>query len=109
MLTSWRRQKEGFVRTRKESNRGRALTHSRRQRDELVKTRNETNGQGALTSWRRQRDSSEHVKKAAELEALTSWRRQGVLVRIWKEPDRTNLKGTHFLETAEGETFEHGK
>ena len=50
---------------------------------------------------------SEHVKKAVEREALTSWRRQGALVRIRKEPDRT--RGTHVLETAEGETSEYRK
>ena len=109
VLTSWRRQKEGLVRTRKESNRGRGTCQLETaegwtcQNTEIKRADKGCSPAGDG----RGRDLSEHVKKAAEREALTSWRQQGGLVRIWKERDRT--RGTHFLETAEGETSEHGK
>jgi hypothetical protein len=89
-LTSWRRQREGLVRTRKESDRARR-THvletaeegicqdTERKRPREGHSRPE-NGRG--------RDLSGYGTKATERGALTSWRRQRKgLVRTWKESD----------------------
>jgi len=57
------------------------------------------------TEEHRERDLSGHAKKPTKKEALTNWRgkREG-LVRTRKETDQARL--THFLETAEGGTFQ---
>jgi len=80
-LTSWRLQREGFVRTQKGSNRARH-THF------LETAEGGTSG---------------HRKKLTEQGALTNWRPQMErLVRTRKESDRA--RHTHFLETATGGT-----
>ena len=78
-LTSWRRHREGQVRTRKEFDRTRG-THilDAIGRDKLGHGENPTE-RGAPTNWRRHRKG--HVK-------------------TWKESDRA--RGTHILETALG-------
>ena len=78
-LTSWRRQREGLVRTWKETNQ-RRHTHSL-----------ETAEGGSRSG---------HGKKLTNRGALTNWRRRRDLVGTRKETDR--LRRTHFLKTAEG-------
>ena len=126
-LTSWRRQREGLVRTRKETGRPRrthvletaeggtcqdtersrpseAGSHSRdgRGRD-LSGDGKKPTDRSALTFWRRQREGLVRTWKETERGALTLWRRQREgLVRTRKETDRAGR--THHLETIEGET-----
>ena len=123
-LTLWRRQREGRVRTLKQTDRARythvlevaerrtpqdaernrpSKAHSHtgdcRERDLSGRIKKPTE-RGALTSWRQQRDLSGHRKKLTERGALTSWRwqREG-LVRTQKETDRA--RRTHILEMVE--------
>ena len=85
-LTPWRPQREGFVRTQKESNQERH-TH-------FLETA--------------EAGTSGHGKKLTEQGALTNWRPQRErLVRTWKESDRE--RHTHFLETVEGATCQDTK
>ena len=104
-LTSWRRQRERLVRTRKEIDRGKD-TH-------LLETaegatcqdteRNHPSDAHLLPVDGRGSDLSGHRKKSTEGRTLTNWRRQRErLVRTRKEIDRE--KDTHSLETAEGAT-----
>ena len=124
-LTSWRQQREGLVRTEKETDSARR-THNLETVDEgtcqnternrlskgnsrpgdsrgrnLSRHEKKSNKQAALTSWRWQRsDLSGHGKKPTKGRVLTSWRqpREG-LVKTGKETDRA--RGTHSLETAQ--------
>ena len=125
VLTLWRRQREGLVRTwKKPTDRG-VLTSWRRQREGLVKTRKETDRElcthelqttegGTCQDTERNRpteahsqtgdgkgrDLSGHGKKLTDRGALTNWRRQKRLVRTRKETGRETP--THLLETADG-------
>ena len=125
---SWRRQREGLVRTHKETDRPRRThaletaeggtcqdtqgnrpteAHSHpadgRGRDFSGHARKQTD-RGALTSCRRQREGLVRTRKETDQpSALTSWRRQReALVRTRKETDRP--RRTHILETVEGGT-----
>ena len=104
-LTPWRRQREGFVRTRKETDRARG-THrlETAERGTCQDTeRNRPSKGHSLSGDGRGRDLSGHEKKPTEQGTLTVWRRQRKgLVRTRKENDRARC--THFLETAEAET-----
>jgi len=104
-LTSWRPQREGPVRTRKETDRARC-THFLQTaeggtcHDKKGKRLSEVH---SLPGDNRGRDMSGHERKVTEQGTLTIWRlqREG-LVRTWKESDR--VRHTHNLETAEGGT-----
>ena len=104
-LTNWRRQREGLVRIRKETDRPRR-TH----RLETVEGETCQDTQGnrptkahSQTGDGRGRDLSGHARKPTDRGALTNWRWQrGELVRIRKQTDRQ--RHTHVLETAEGGT-----
>ena len=126
-LTSWRQQREGLVRTRKEIDRS-IGTHSLKTAEGGTRQDTERNRPSqALTSWRRQREGFVRTRKEIDRarpthfletavettcqnternrssQALTSWRRQREgFVRTRKEIDRA--RPTHFLETAEGGT-----
>jgi hypothetical protein len=104
-LTSWRRQREGLVRTQKETNQARGT-------DAL-----ETASGGDCQDTERNRPTEGHSqaedgigrgllgheKEPTERGALTNWRRHREgLVRTRKEIDRA--RGTHSLKTAEGRT-----
>ena len=80
-LTSWRRHREGLVRTQKRPTERGALTSWRRHREGLVSTRKEINRSRCLTNWRRHREG---------------------LVSTQKAIDRARC--THILETASGGT-----
>ena len=102
-LTDWRQQREGPVRTWKQSNQARCThklemgeggTSQNTERKQLSKARSQT-GDG------RGREKSGHGKKVTKQGALTSWRRQRKgQVRTRIESDQA--RHTHFLETAEG-------
>jgi len=101
-LTSWRRQREGQVRTRKESD---CTRHTHNLEATEGGTCQDTEGQppseaNSLAGDHRGRYLSGLERKAIE-QALTSWRwqREG-LVRTWKQRDQA--RRTHFLEMAEG-------
>ena len=104
-LTHWRRQREGLVRTWKETDRPRH-THFL----ETVEggTCQDTEGNlpteaHSQTGDGRGRDLLGHGKKLTDRDALTLWRRQREgLVSTWKETDRP--RRTHTLETVEGGT-----
>ena len=104
-LTSWRQQREGLVRTRKESDRSRR-THFLETAE--GGTCQDTQGirpteVHSLPGDGRGRDLSGHARNQTDRGALTYWRRQREgLVRTRKESDRP--RRTHFLETAEGGT-----
>jgi hypothetical protein len=104
-LTNWRRQREGLVRTRKETDRARH-THflETAVRGTCQDTESNQLSEGhPQPGDGRGRELSRHGKKPTDREALTSWRQQSEgLVRTWKETDRA--RGTHCLETAEGGT-----
>ena len=82
MLTSWRRQREGLVRTRKGTER---VMHTHfletAEGGTCQNTEKKPTERGALTFWRQQREG---------------------VVKTWKETDRA--RHTHKLETAEGKT-----
>ena len=127
-LTTWRRQREGLVRTRKNPTDRGPLTYWRQQRVGLVRTLKETDRPrhthiletaegGTCQDTERNRPTeahsptgdgtgknlSGHGKKLTDRGALTTWRRQREgLVRTRKESDRQGC--THTLETAEGGT-----
>ena len=124
-LTSWRRQREGLVRTQKKPTDQGTLTFWRRQRVRLVRTHKETDrarhthflemaaggtcqdtertglGEGySPTGDDRWRDLSGHGKEPTERCTLTNWRQQREgLVRTRNKTDRA--RPTHFLEAAE--------
>ena len=100
-LTSWRPQREGLVRSWKESNWARDTHILETTEGTCQDTERKQPSEGHLHPGdHRRRNLSGHRKNAAELGALTSWRQQKEgLVRIQKESNQ--LRGTHFLETAE--------
>ena len=132
-LTNWRRQGEGLVRTRKNTNRAKhthkletvergtcqEMENNQRSRcTHFLKTasggtcqdmeRNRPTEAHSLSGDGRGRDLSGDGKKPAEQGALTSWRRQGEgLVRTRKETNRA--KHTHFLERVERGTCQEMK
>ena len=104
-LTSWRAQKQGQVRTRKECEPGRD-THILESPD--TKTSQDTERMRASEGYSptgepRHKDKSEHGKNASQRGALTNWwaqiQRQ---VRTWKECEPT--RGTHVLKSTDTET-----
>ena len=103
-LTPWRRQREGLVRTRKETNRARG-THRLETAQRWTcqdMERNRPSKAHSLSGDGRGRDLSGHEKKPTEQGTLTVWRRQREgLVRTRNKNDRARC--THFLETAEAE------
>ena len=105
LLTSWRRQKEGLVRTRKETDRARG-THFLETAEGVAYQDTERSLPKEWNSRPRDgrgRNLSGHRKKSTEGRTLTCWRRQRErLVRTQKQIDRG--KDTHFLETAEEAT-----
>ena len=127
-LTNWRQQREGLVRTQKETGRPRpthilemaeggtcqdtqrnrtTAAHSHpgdgRGRD-LSGHRKKPTDRDALTHWRWQREGLVRTRKeTTDRGPLTLWRRQREgLVKTRKETDRPRC--THFLEIAEGGT-----
>ena len=106
-LTSWRRQRERLVRTRKQIDRGKD-THFLETAEGATGQDMETNrpSEGhSLPGDGRGSDLSGHGNKLTERRTLTCWRRQRErLVRTRKQIDRR--KATHLLETAEGATCE---
>jgi hypothetical protein len=104
-LTLWRQQREGLVRTRKETDQARGthvLETAERATCQDTK-RNYPNEGHSLPGDGRARDLSGHEKKPTDRGALTSWRRQREgLVKKRKGMDR--VRGTHSLETVEGGT-----
>ena len=102
-LTSWRRQKEALVRTRKEIDQSRRTHLLETAEEETCRDmkRNRPIEVHSPTGDGRGRDFSGHGKKPTGRGALTSWRRQREgLVRPWKETDRPRC--THILEMGEG-------
>ena len=109
-LTTWRRQREGLVRTRKETDRPR--------RTHILKTaeggtcqdteRNQSTEAHSHPGDGRERDLLRHRKKPTDRGALTNWRwqREG-LVRTRKQTDRP--RRTHILEAPEGGTCQDSK
>ena len=104
-LTLWRRQREGRVRTLKETNRARH-THYLETAEGGTCHDTATNRASKAHSRPgdgRGRDLSGHGRKPTEQGALTTWRQQREgHVRARKETDRA--RHTHFLETADGGT-----
>ena len=104
-LTSWRRQREGVVRSRKATNQARG-THELETGEEGTRQDTERNDQLRRThklETRTGRDLSEYRKKPTDQCALTNWRRgREVLVSTQKEANRPRC--THSLGTAEGGT-----
>jgi hypothetical protein len=100
-LTSWRPQRGRQLRALKESDRARGAhflktaeegTHQESERKRLTEGHSPTGDH-------RGGDNSGHGKKATERWALTNWRprREGE-VRVWKELESGQEKGTHELE-----------
>ena len=104
-LTLWRRQREGIVRTQKETNQARSTRFLDTAEEGAcqVTERNRLSDAHSQTGDSKRKDLSGHGKKLAKQGALTpwGWQREG-LVRARKETNRA--RGTHFLETAEGVT-----
>ena len=104
-LTSWRRQREGLVRTRKETDRPRRTYNLEGAeggtcQDTQINRPPEAHSQPGSV---RGRDLSGHGKKPTDRGTLTNWRWQKErLVRTRKQTDR--LRRTHKLETAVGGT-----
>ena len=104
-LTLWRRQREGHVRTHKETDRPKR-THFLETAE--GGTCQDTQGNQLTEAHSRPGDGrgrhlSGHTRKPTDRGSLTSWRRQReALVRTCKETDRP--RRTHKLETAEGGT-----
>ena len=104
-LTSWRRQREGLVKTQKETDR---VMHTHQL--EMVEggtcqdtERNRPSEAHSLSGDGKRRSLSGHRKKLAKRGTLTLWRRQREgLVRIQKEINRA--RHTYKLEMAEGGT-----
>ena len=101
-LTNWRWQREGLVRTCKETDRLRH-THSLETAERGTCQDTQGNRQTevhSLSGDSRGRDLSGHARKPTDRGALTLWRWQMKgLVRTCKETDRPRC--THKLETAE--------
>ena len=104
-LTNWRWQREGLVRTQKETNQPRS-THKLEMEEGGTcqdTERNRPTEAHSHSGDSRGSDLSGHRKKLTDRGALTSWRRRRErLVRIWKETDQPRC--AHQLETAEGVT-----
>ena len=104
ILTNWRRHREGFVRTRKETDRARRA-HSLETAGEPCQDteRDRSAEEHSLPGDGIGRDLSGHRKKSTDRGALTPWKqhREGP-VRTRTEIDRP--RRTHQLETAEGVT-----
>ena len=109
-LTLWRQQRKGLVRTRKVSDRARR-THKLGMGEEGTcqdTERNRQREEHSLAEDGRGRNLSGHEKKPTKQGALTLWRQhREKLVRTRKETDRA--RGTHFLEMAEGGTYQNTK
>ena len=104
-LTNWRPQREGLVRTWKESNQAMGTYKLEITEGEACQEmERKLTKQWALTSYRPQREGLVRTqKKATKQWVLTSWRPQGEgLVRPQNKSDQ--VMGTHKLETPEGET-----
>ena len=98
--TSWRRQREGLVKTWKQTNLRDSQTGDGR-RDDLSGHGNKPTERGALTSWRRQRGGLVRTLKEIDRVRGTHFlemQKEG-LFRTWNEANRA--RGTHFLGTAE--------
>ena len=104
-LTYWRQQREGLVRTQKETDRAR---HT-----DVLKTaeggtcqyteRNRPSETHSHTGDSRGRSLSGYGKKPTKRGSLTSWRRQMEgFIRTRKGTDLARGMGTHKLENAEG-------
>ena len=103
-LTSWRQQREGLVRTRKEADRPRR-THKLETAEGGTcqdMERNRPTEAHSHPGDGRRRDLSGHEKKPTDQGALTPWRQQEGLVRTRKEIDRAAGMGTHILENVDG-------
>ena len=104
-LTNWRRQREGLVKTPKEMDRPRRTHHLKTAEGGTGQDmeRNRRSKGHSLPGDDRGRDLLGHGKKSTKRGALTNWRWQiEGLVRTGKETDQA--RGTHVLETIEGET-----
>ena len=105
LLTGWRRQTEGLVRTPKQSDRPKP-THQLETTDRRTCQDTETirpTEVHSLSGDGRQRDLSGHRKNPTNRGPLTIWRRQTEeLVRTTKQSDR--LRPAHHLEMADRET-----
>ena len=103
VLTSWRRKREGLIRTWKEIDRPRC-THPLETPEGGTCQNTETNRPTEVhspTGDGRGRELSGHENKPTDPGALTSWRRQREgLVRTRKQTDRP--RRTHLLDMAEG-------
>ena len=102
-LTLWRPQREGLVRTWKESDQARGtykLETTEKGTCQDTERKQPRKGH-SLPGDHRRRDLSGHRKKVTKQGTLTSWRRQREgLVRTQKESKQA--RGTHFLETTKG-------
>ena len=104
-LTSWRRYREGLVRTRKQTDRATRTHFLETASGEACQDteRNRPNDADSRTGDGIGRDLSGHVKKPTKRCALTFWRRHRErLVMTRKQTDRATR--THELETESGET-----
>ena len=104
-LTNWRWQREGLVRTWKETDQPRRthILETAEGRTSQDTERNRLTEVHSPTGDSRGRDLSGYRKKPTNRGPLTNWRRQREgLIRIRKETDQ--LRRTHMLETAEGGT-----
>ena len=104
-LTNWRRQREGLVRTRKETDQPRRTHQLEMAEGGTCQDTQESRPTEAhpRPGDGRGRGLSGHVRKPTDRGALTNWRRQWEeLVRTRKETDRP--RRTHVLEKAEGGT-----
>src|SRR5438874_1365827 len=76
-LTNWRQQREGLVRTRKESDRKRGTHFLEMAEGDLSGHRKKAIQQAALTFWRPQREGLVRTQEENDqARALTSWRWQ---------------------------------
>ena len=101
-LTSWRRQREGFIRTQKETERARHTHKLKTAQGETCQDmeRNRPSKVHSQTGDGRWRNSSGRGNRPTKRGTLTSWRRQRArFVKAQKETDRA--RRTHKLETAE--------
>ena len=106
-LTLWRRQREGVVRIRKETNGARCTYSLERAEDGTCQDmeRNRPSEGHSQPGDDKGRELSGHGKKPTSRGTLTPCRQQREgLVRTQKETDQA--RGTHKLETVEGGTFQ---
>jgi hypothetical protein len=98
-LTAWRWQREGIVKTRKETEQA-VHSHTGDSRGTCQDTeRNRASKAHSPTGDSRGKDLSGHGKKQTERGSLTSWRQQREgLVRTRKGTDLARGMGTHILE-----------